>query len=180
VLVKDAQREVRAVYLGGAVGQAVAGVVWLASAACGTWLGPRPGIVVLVVGGMFIFPLTQLALRLRGRPAVLAKDNPLAGLAMQVAFTVPLALPVIGAAALHNVNWFYPAFLVIVGAHYLPFIFLYGMWQYGALAAVLLGLGLSLGMCAPAAFSLGGWLGGTVLLAFSAGIALARRRQTGA
>ena len=66
----------------------------------------------------------------------------------------------IGAAALHNVNWFYPAFLMIVGAHYLPFIFLYGMWQYGVPAAVMLGAGLGLGRLAPASFPPGGRAGG--------------------
>jgi hypothetical protein len=81
----------------------------------------------MVLGGVFIFPLTQLGLRLMGRPASVRPKNPLNGLAMQVAFTVPLAIPVIGAAALYNVNWFYPAFMIILGAHYLPFIFLYGM-----------------------------------------------------
>ena len=173
--VSDAQREVRDVYLGGAVGQAVSGLIWLASAACGTWLGPRQGILVLVVGGMFIFPLTQLVLRLGGRPASLGPDNPLRALAMQVAFTVPLALPVIGAATLHRVEWFYPAFLVIVGGHYLPFIFLYGMWQYGVLAALMLAAGVGLGLSGPGGFSLGGWVGGAILLGFAAW-ALAQRR----
>lgn len=56
--------------------------------------------------------------------------NPLGPLGMQVAFIIPCSYPVIGAAVLHNVNWFYPAFMVIVGAHYLPFVFLYGMWHY--------------------------------------------------
>ena len=31
------------------------------------------------------------------------------------------------AAALYETNWFYPAFMVIIGAHYLPFSHLYGM-----------------------------------------------------
>jgi hypothetical protein len=179
MLVQEAQREVRSVYLGGSIGQAVAGLIWVVSAACGTWLGPRPGILVLVVGGMFIFPLTQLALRLSGRRAVLGKENPLRGLAMQVAFVVPLALPVIGGATLHNVNWFYPAFLVIVGAHYLPFVFLYGMWQYGVLAGLMLAAGVGLGLLAPGSFSPGGWLGGAMLLLFAAWVALGLRREEG-
>ena len=62
-------------------------------------------------------------------------------LGMQVAFIVPFSLPVIGAATLHNQNWFYPACMVVVGAHYMPFIFSYGMWQFGILAAALIGGG---------------------------------------
>ena len=92
---------------------------------------------VLVVVGAFIFPLTQLVLRAMGRRASLSPGNPLRFLAMQVAFTVPLSLPLVGAATLHHLNWFYPAMMIVVGAHYLPFMFLYGMWQFAILAAAL-------------------------------------------
>jgi len=166
VTVAEAQREVRSVYLGGSIGQLVSGAIWLFSAVLGTWGGARLGIIVLVLGGMFIFPITQLLLRMAGRPWALRPENPLGRLAMQVAFMVPLTLPVVGAAALHNVNWFYPACMMIVGAHYLPFIFLYGMWQYGVLASALLGGGLSLGLWVPGRFTPGGWLGGAALLLF--------------
>jgi hypothetical protein len=40
---------------------------------------------------------------------------------------VPITLPVAGAAALNQRGWFYPACLIIVGAHYLPFVFRYGI-----------------------------------------------------
>src|SRR5262245_22975091 len=129
MLVRDAQDEVRSVFLGGAIGQLVAGCLWLAAAAVGTWGSPRRAIVLLAVGGAFIFPLTPLLLRAMGRPASLSPGNPLGALAMQVAFTVPLSLPLIAAATLYNLNWFFPGFMVVVGAHYLPFIFLYGMWE---------------------------------------------------
>ncbi len=41
-----------------------------------------------------------------------------------MAFTLPLSLPVVGAAALYRLEWFYPAFMVVLGAHYLAFAFL--------------------------------------------------------
>ncbi len=40
--VSEAQREVREVFLNGAVGQAVSGVLWLAAAAVGVWGGHGP------------------------------------------------------------------------------------------------------------------------------------------
>src|SRR5512147_2268021 len=110
MLVQDAQRDVRTVFLGGFPGQLVSGTLWLASAAVGTWGPHRGAILVLALGGMFIFPLTQLLLRAMGRRASLARGNPLNGLAMQIAFTVPLGLPLIAAATLHREGWFYPAF----------------------------------------------------------------------
>jgi hypothetical protein len=168
MMVSEAQKEVRKVFLNGAVGQIVSGVIWLVSAALATWSGPRPAILALVFGGMFIFPATQLVLRLAGRPASLSPKNPLGGLAVQVAFVVPFTLPVVGGAALYNVNWFYPAFMVVLGAHYLPFIFLYGMRHFGVLAGLLIGGGVWLGLTARSAFSPGGWLTGVLLLLFAA------------
>jgi hypothetical protein len=176
--VADAQREVRTVFLGGSVGQLVSGAIWLLSASLSTWVGIREGIIALVVGGMFIYPLTQFVLRLLGSPGALGRDNPLRQLAVQVAFIVPLTLPVVGGAALHHVNWFYPGCMIIVGAHYMPFMFLYGMWQYGVLAAALLAGGLLLGLMAPDVFALGGWLAGAAILLFG-GVAwrIARRER---
>jgi hypothetical protein len=164
--VEEAQREVRAVFLGGLGGQFVSGALWLLSAALGTWASPRLGILALVVGGMFIFPITQLLLGATGRRASLSPGNPMNQLAMQVAFTIPLCLPLIGAATLHRLNWFYPAFMIVVGAHYLPFTFLYGMKLYAVLCAVLVGGGVVIGLYMNDVFSLGGWFTGAVLLLF--------------
>lgn len=165
--VADAQREVRTVFLGGFMGQAVSGVLWLASAALATWSTPRQAIVVLVVGGFFIFPATQLGLRLMGRSGSLSKGNPLQGLGMQVAFTLPLSLPVVGAAALYRLEWFYPAFMIVLGAHYLPFVFMYGMRMFAVLCGILVAGGLWLGMQGPPVFGLGAWVTGVVLLVFA-------------
>src|SRR5881296_2604656 len=82
--------------MGGLAGQLVSGVLWLLSAAIGAWVSPGPGIAVLCVGGALIFPVTQLVLRTMGRPATLRADNPLSHLAMQIVFTIPLGLPLVG------------------------------------------------------------------------------------
>lgn len=176
--IRTAQQEVRTVYLSGSVGQAVSGLIWLVSAALSTWASPNSGLLALVLGGVFIFPLTQLVLKLLGRRATLSRDNPFTGLAMQVAFIVPLSIPVIWAAAQGNPNWFYPAFMIVVGAHYLPFITLYGMWQYGILAALLIGGGIAVRMLLPASFTPGGWLTAAVLIAFAALIALTGQKSS--
>jgi hypothetical protein len=124
----EAQQEVRSVFRGGSIGQVVSGLIWFISAVLSTWVSNRYGIISLALGGIFIFPLTQLVLRMSSSRSSLRKENPLNGLAMEIAFIIPLSLPVIGAAALYNINWFYPAFMIVVGTHYVPFIFLYGMW----------------------------------------------------
>jgi hypothetical protein len=167
MLVADAQKEVRTVFLGGFVGQTVSGLIWLASAALATWGTPRQAIVTLVVAGFFIFPLTQLGLRLIGRRGALRPANPLGALGMQVAFVLPLCLPVVGAATLHRLEWFYPAFMIVLGAHYLPFAFLYGMRMFLGLSACLVGAGFALGWYGLGGFAAGAWITVAVLLTFA-------------
>ena len=165
--ITEAQREVRTVFIGGFVGQAVSSGLWLASAAAATWGPPRRGIVILALGGAFIFPLTQAILRLMGRRASLSPYNPMGQLAMQVAFTVPFNLLVVAGATLYRLNWFYPACMIVVGSHYLPFVFLYGMWQFWILGGLLVAGGFLIGLYVPASFILGGWLTGAILLVFA-------------
>lgn len=169
MIIADAQREVRSVYLGGSVGQAISGLIWLISAALSTWVSTQTGVLALVFGGVFIFPLTQLVLKLLGQKASLSRKNPMQSLAMQVAFIVPLCIPLILGATATTSNWFYAGFMIVVGAHYLPFIFLYGMKHFAVLAALLLGGGVYLGMAQPAAlpWTAGGWFTAVVLLVFA-------------
>jgi hypothetical protein len=175
--VPDAQREMRTVYLGGSVGQAVSGTIWLISAALGTWISPQAGMVSLFLIAFFTFPITQLALKLAGLPATLQSGNPLQSLARQVAFMVPLCLPVIIGATLYRESWFYPAFSVVVGAHYLPFVFLYGMWQYALLGGLLIAAGVGIGMLLPGVFSLCGWVTGALLVVFSVWLRLSSKNS---
>jgi len=165
--IKSAQQDVQRTFMRGSVGQAVSGFIWLVSAILGTWVSERNAIILLVLGGMFIFPLTQLTFRLLGRSAGLPKGPPMNQLAMQVAFIVPLNLPVIGAATLHNTNWFYPAFMLIVGTHYMPFIFLYGMREFAILSVLLIGGGVTIGILLPGTFIAGGWFTAVILLLFA-------------
>src|ERR1700693_5823288 len=120
--VEDAQREVRTVFVGGFWGQIVSSTIWLASAAVGTWISPRAGILTAVIAGFFIFPLTQLMLRLSGGPASLSKDNPLWSLGMQVAFVLPISMLLLFPVTELRLTLFYPALMILLGAHYLPFI----------------------------------------------------------
>ena len=166
MLIADAQRELRSVYISGSVGQIVSGLVWLVSAALTTWSSPLSGILAMLVGGFFIYPITQLVLRAMGGPASVSAGNPMRELAIEVAFVGPLMLPLIGAASLYKTAWFYPAFMIAIGAHYLPFSFLYGMRQFIVLGAIMLTVGLLIGLYAPGASTLGAWFTAGLLLLF--------------
>ena len=167
MLVKDAQNEVSRVYLGGLVGQTVSGVIWLASAGLATWGTPKSAILMLVLGGFAIYPVTSIALRLSGRPASLSRGNPFRFLAIQAAFVLPVSMPLVAPVAAYRLDWFYPAMTVLLGAHYLPFATLYGMRSFLALATILVGSGMAIALYLPGNFSLAGWVTGAVLLVFA-------------
>lgn len=61
----------------------------------------------------------------------------------------------------------FPAAMIIVGSHYIPFVTLYGMKMFGILAAFLISGGTGLALYGPPIFSLGGWLTGLTLIIFS-------------
>lgn len=163
----ESQREMRSAFLGGFAGQLVSGLIWLVAAGLGTWLSPLTGMAALFFGSMGIFPLTQLVVRLLGRPGKVSPQNGLWALGSQVALTVPLNFLLVGAATLYREEWFFPAAMVVIGSHYLPFITLYGMKLFGFLAALLVVAGVGLALYGPPIFSLGGWLTGLVLIGFA-------------
>jgi len=176
--IQDAQRQIRLAFLGGFAGQLVSGILWLISAALSTWISQKYGMVFLFLSGMFIFPLTQLTLRMLGRSAKLSAENSLNQLATQIALTVPIGFLLTGAATLYRFDWFYPAAMIVVGAHYLPFCFLYGMWQFGILAALMVGGGVLFGLYLPVGFSVAGWTTGILLLmAAVTGLLIVRHEQ---
>lgn len=165
--IQDAQREVRAVYIGGFWGQLVSSVIWLVSAALGTWVTPKASILTAIIAGFFIFPLIQMLLRLSGRPARVSKENPLHWLGMQVAFVLPFSMLLLFPVGRYDLNWFFPALMVLLGAHYLPFVFLYGMRMFWALAGILVAMGYVIAMYFAQTFSLGAWVGGFTLFVFA-------------
>ncbi|MEN2741062.1 hypothetical protein ABCS02_25040 [Microbacterium sp. X-17] len=162
--VRQAQAEVRDLYRGGFTGPLVAAFVWFAATAAYQWASPGAAMAVLFLGGILIFPLSTLLLKLMGGPAALPKGHPSISLAMQSAFTVPLGLLVAIALGTFDPTLFLPASLIIVGAHYLTFISLYGMRAYGALAGVLVALGAASLFWIPALRELSGCIGGAILL----------------
>lgn len=166
--ITQAQKDIRLAFQGGFAGQLVSGLIWLTSAAAATWGSPRLGIAILLGLGFFVFPITQAVLKLLGQAGALPAGHPMNQLATQIAFTAPLNIPVVLGATLYRESWFYPAFLIIIGTHYLPFVFLYGQRLFAVLAGLMWATGVMLALYGPRDFfSLGGWLGGLLLLIFA-------------
>lgn len=165
--IQAAQREMRTRFAGGFYGQLVSGLLWLVSAGLATWSTPRAAISTLVIGGFFIFPTTELLIRVTGGKSPLSDQNALRFLGMQVAFVLPLSMPVLLPVGQYRLNWFYPAMMVLLGAHYVPFVFLYGMRMFAVLAAMIVSGGILTAMYLSSSFSVGAWYTGAVLLLFA-------------
>jgi hypothetical protein len=163
----DAQREMRSAFLGGFGGQLISGLIWLAATVVGTVGKPGQGMAILFFGSMLIFPLTQWVVRRLGRPGRVGAENKLWGLGSQIAFTVPINFLLVGAAALYREHWFFPTAMIVVGAHYLPFLTLYGMKMFGVLAILLIGLGTGLVFSGITNFGIGGWVTAAILIVFA-------------
>lgn len=165
--IQDAQREVRSVYIGGFWGQLLYSIIWLASAALGSWVTPKASILTIVIGGAFIYPLIKILLRWSGRPASLSKENPFNFLGMQVALVAPFSMLLLIPVALYYLNWFFPAVMILVGAHYLPFATLYGMRMFLFLSGILMAEGLVVAHYFSRTFSAGAWIAGLTLFVFA-------------
>lgn len=172
----DAQRDVRVAHLNGATGMAVSGLLWLGCGVVALVAGPRAAMLANFFGGMLIFPLSMLLVRALGRSGLLADGNPLGDLARESAFMMVLCIPLAFAAAMVRAEWFFPAMLVLVGAHYLPFATLYGMRLYWALGGAMVGAGYLLAL-GGASVATGAFVGGALELAFAPLALLAARRE---
>jgi hypothetical protein len=67
--------------------------------------------------------------------------------------------------------------MLVLGTHYMPFMFLYGMWEFGLLSAVLIGGGVVIGMLFPGTFTLGGWYTAVALFLFAILVQITPRRS---
>jgi hypothetical protein len=76
---------------------------------------------------------------------------------MQVAFILPASMLLLVPVGHYRLNWFFPAMMILLGAHYLPFVFLYGIRIFAALAALLVGGGILIALYWSVSFSAGAW-----------------------
>jgi hypothetical protein len=86
-----------------------------------------------------------------------------AALATQSALTVPLGLLVAVALGSYTPELFFPASLIVVGAHYLVFISLYGRKAYAVIAGALVLLGTITIFFVSALGLFSGWIGAACL-----------------
>jgi len=164
--IAEAQKEIRSHFAGGFYGQLVSSAIWAISASLAVFVSSSAAIAALVFGGFLIFPITELLTRFNRAPA-LSKTNELKWLGMQVAFVLPVSMLVLFPVVRYSVYLFYPAMMVLLGAHYIPFVFLYGMRVYAGLATLLGCGGVFFALKCGSLFSIGAWYTAAVLFVFA-------------
>jgi hypothetical protein len=162
----DHHKEIRQSYLGGFSILLVEGFVWILAGILGVLLSDKVGVLVIVIGGSFFYPMGQLVQLLLKRPKI-SKDNPLNALFTQIGLIIPFTFPVIFMLTGENANLFYPALTVIVGAHFLPFIYAYKMKSYWVLASLLVLVGSLFGFVIKSNFEYSAYFTGSILLFFA-------------
>ena len=125
-------------------------------------VGVKGAIIALVFGGFLVFPATESLVRLSGMKP-LTEANTLRYLGMQVAFVLPFSMLLLLPVTLYRTDLFYAAMMILLGAHYIPFVFLYGMRLFAFLAAILIGGGVCIAMFGANTFSTDAWSTGMVL-----------------
>lgn len=165
----EAQRDMRFAYFNGATGAVVSATAWLAAALVVTFVSEMTGIVVLLAGGVLIFPVSVALDKVLRRPGKHNKVNPLGPLAMEGTVWMIVSMVIAIGIAVHRVEWFFPAMLLIIGGRYLTFATLFGLKLYWAFGATLIASAVALFKFGAPPVS-GAWTG--ALVEYIYGIAL--------
>ncbi|MEJ8801166.1 DUF7010 family protein [Pontibacter sp. H249] len=144
---QNAQQDMREAYLNGFPGVVVSGTVWLVSALVAIYVSPNKAVWTLLVGGVFVHPVSMLLNKVLGAAGAHAQSNPLGKLAMEGTLFMIMCLPLAYGLSFQKVEWFFQGMLLIIGGRYLHFATLYGSRLYWA-------LGIGLGIAAYLLFTL--------------------------
>ena len=158
--------EIRQSYLGGFSILVIESFFWLLAGILWNYISFKIGILVIIVSGTFFYPLSQLLQIILKRPKV-RKENPLNLLFTQIGLIIPFSFPLIFMLTKENVNLFFPALTVIIGAHYLPFVYAYKMKIYWIIASLLVIGGSIFGFVLPDNMSYCAYYTGGILFLFA-------------
>lgn len=142
--IADAQRDMRQAYYGGATGLFTSGTVWLGAGLVAVLVSPRASVYTLFFGGMLIFPVSVVLDKLLGRSGKHLPENALGTAAGEGTVIFILAIIIAVALSFYQIEWFYPAMLLLIGARYLTFQTFFGMRSYWFCGIVLIASGLAL------------------------------------
>lgn len=173
----EAQHDMRFSYLSGAPGIFASALAWFAAAMVALQVSPEKAVIALFIGGMLIHPVGVLLAKALGRPGSHTKGNPLGSLAMESTVLMILCLPIAFAVSKLQMQWFFPAMLLVIGGRYLTFATLFGMRIYWALGAALVAAAYLL-IVLKASAAAGALAGSLVEMVFATIIFIIARRTS--
>jgi hypothetical protein len=162
----DFTTQLRRTYLGAAPHTFYTALIWLVGGIVGEFISTGWGILVFIIGASFTFPAGELIRRAMRVPNLMSKENQLGKLFTLSAFGIPLCYPLIYLVCKSNVNYFFPAFSILIGAHYLIFIYGYGMLTFGILSLLLVAQGTITSMYYQDQFAMSAYLTSLTLFVF--------------
>ena len=140
--IETAQADLRRAYVGGGPGAIVSGCVWFIAAATEARHGTATAFSGLFFGGILIFPLSTLIVRLLFHRAKEAPRNPLGLTALEGTIAMIGGLLAAWLFLPYAPQLVFPLSAVAVGTHYLVFKTAYGNRTYWVLGAAIALAGL--------------------------------------
>ncbi len=162
----DYHKEIRHSYLGGFSILMLEGFFWILAGIIGNLGSYNIGILIIIISGIFFYPLGQLFQVILRRPKI-SKENTLNALFTQISLIIPFSLPIVLMVTLGNINLFFPALTIVVGAHYLPFIYAYNLKTYWTLSILLVIGGSLFGFILTEYFDYCAYYTGSLLIIFA-------------
>src|SRR6187431_2091525 len=107
--INQAQTDMRKGYANGSVGIIISGLIWLTSAIVSSQFSDKQAIWTLLIGGMFIYPISTLFAKAIGLSGTHTKGNPLGNLAMEGTIFMIMCLPLAFGLSLQHTEWFFQA-----------------------------------------------------------------------
>ncbi|NNU16087.1 hypothetical protein HK107_07105 [Parvularcula sp. ZS-1/3] len=135
------QADLRRAYIGGGPGAFVSGIVWLVAAIIAEARGVGSGFVALFFGGILIFPLSSLLVRLFAKREGPVKGNPGGLLVTETLPGMFLGLLIAWVVIDSQPEWVFPIAAMAVGTHYFPFRTSYGDVLYWVLGGIMTSVG---------------------------------------
>lgn len=124
-------------YMNGSIGVVVSGTMWLMSGFVAVFDTSVHAIWALLIGGVFIFPVSNVIEKIIWKRGAHTKGNPLGALAMEGTIWMIMCLPLAYGLSLLHHAWFFQGMLMIIGGRYLTFATVYGLRLYWVLGALL-------------------------------------------
>lgn len=141
----EAQADMRRGYASGSTGILASAIAWCCATGTALFSSPQNAMWVLLIGGVLIYPASVLFCRLLGMRGSHSKGNLLGSLAGASTFWLVFCILVALVLGLLQIQWFFPAMLLIIGGRYLIFATVYGMRLYWGLGLILAAAGLGYG-----------------------------------